>query len=342
MADRKPAAAAASAAPGATDDSTASAAAVETSAASARPVLSADVPQRFWPVSEPPPPGARLAYRPALAGRGRLHFVKASDDVDVWREYVALQPIHGDLPRPTWNSAMVFDTAPPLSDKPHGEARYADIPGELVEPKHYRSWSGDLEDRLYQSERYAAWECTHLDARSDAGESEGDFRIRMSQLARERRDEQKDKIRSKYAKDTERAEAEIAKAEKKLAEVKSRFWSRVWEIILRIVEVVAIKAFGGRTRKQIYTSSSGRQTMEARGRAARAEADLEEAREKLLEVKADCEREIQQLETDYEPANLKLDKIEISPRKSDIAVDEVVLAWLPWWVGSDAGDCPAY
>ena len=45
----------------------------------------AEVPQRFWPVGEPPPPGAKLAYRPALVGAGRLHFVKASDDVDAWR-----------------------------------------------------------------------------------------------------------------------------------------------------------------------------------------------------------------------------------------------------------------
>ncbi|MAT69545.1 MAG: ATP-binding protein [Planctomycetaceae bacterium] len=347
MHDRKAQAAAAAAASGAaaTDSDSATPATtsgLRDSVAGARPVLSADVPQRFWPVSEPPPPGAKLAYRPALVGAGRLHFVKASDDVDAWREFVALQPIHGELPRPLWHSAMVFDTAPSLAENPHGEAAYADIPGEAAEPKSYKSWAGDLEDRLYQTERYVAWECAQLDARSDAGESEGDFRVRMSQLARERRDEQKDRVRAKFAKDTERAEANLAKAEKKLAEVKSRFWSRVWEMILRVVEVVAIKAFGGRTRKQIYTSSSGRQTMEARSRAARAEAEVEEAREKLLEVKADCERDIQQLQLDFEPANLKLNRVEVSPRKSDIAVDEVVLAWLPWWVGGEAGDRPAY
>lgn len=354
MDDRKASASAASAARGVAGDSRSEdvdVAAAEASAATGglresiagtRPVLSADVPQRFWPVNETPPSGASLAYRPALVGRGRLHFVKASDDVDVWREFVALQPIHGPLPRPTWNSAMVFDTAPPLADNPHADARYADIPGELAEPKNFKAWAGDLADRLYQSERYQAWECPQLDATSDAGESEADFRIRMSQLARERRDEQKEQIRAKHAKDIERAEANIAKAEKKLAEVKSRFWSRVWEMILRVVEVIAIKAFGGKTRKQIYTSTSGRQMMQARSRTAAAEADLEEAREKLLAVKADCEREIQQLEFDFEPGNLKLDKIEISPRKSDIAVDEVVLAWLPWWVGGDTGDRPAY
>ena len=350
MADRKHAAAAALAAPQAdAQESTPDAAeastagqSVRASLAGARPVLSADVPQRFWPVSEPPPPGATLAYRPALVGSGRMHFVKASDDVDAWREYVALQPIHGDLPRPTWNSAMVFDTAPPLAENPHGDARFADLPGELADPKLYKSWAGVLEDRLYQTERYVGWECAQLKSRSDPGESEGDFRIRMSQLARERRDQQKEQIRAKHAKTLARAEADLAKAETKLAELKSRFWSRVWEMILRVVEVVAIKAFGGRTRKQLYTSSSGRQTMEARSRTARAEIEVEEARQKILAVKADCEREVLQLDVDFEPTNLALERIEVSPRKSDIAVDQVVLAWLPWWVGSDAGDRPAY
>ncbi|MBX3434723.1 MAG: ATP-binding protein [Pirellulales bacterium] len=311
-------------------------------AASARPVMSAEVPQRFWPVGEPPTAGARLAYRPALAAAGRLHFVKAADDVDVWCEYAALQPIHGELPRPMWTTAMIFERQPLWAANPHGDAEYADYPGELADAKNYRAWRSDLEARLYQTERYTAWQCAQLDARSEPGEPEADFRIRMSQLARERRDEQKERIRAKHAKLVERAEGDLAKAERTLAELKSRFWGRVWEMILRIVEVVAIRVLGGRTRKQVVTATGSRQTMEARSRTARAESEVDAARQRVLAAQADCQREIEQLDFDFEPGNLKLAKIEASPRKSDIAVDQVVLAWLPWWIGGSGGDRPAY
>jgi hypothetical protein len=48
------------------------------------------------------------------------------------------------------------------------------------------------------------------------------------------------------------------------------------------------------------------------------------------------------LEAELVPGALKLDKFELSPRKSDIAVDEVVLAWAPWWVDGSGRGRPGY
>jgi hypothetical protein len=48
------------------------------------------------------------------------------------------------------------------------------------------------------------------------------------------------------------------------------------------------------------------------------------------------------LESELVPAALKLEKFELAPRKSDIAVDEVMLVWLPWWVDRSGNARPAY
>ena len=42
-----------------------------------------------------------------------------------------------------------------------------------------------------------------------------------------------------------------------------------------------------------------------------------------------------------DPATVALSPVQVSPRKSDIAVGECALAWLPWRSGADGFPAPA-
>jgi hypothetical protein len=42
-----------------------------------------------------------------------------------------------------------------------------------------------------------------------------------------------------------------------------------------------------------------------------------------------------------DPAAVVLRSVQISPRKSDIAIGEVALAWQPWRMGADGFPAPA-
>jgi len=46
------------------------------------------------------------------------------------------------------------------------------------------------------------------------------------------------------------------------------------------------------------------------------------------------------LETSASPVDLDLTEVSIRPRKADIAVSRVALAWTPWRVGRDGGREP--
>ena len=107
-------------------------------AGSARPVLSADIPQLFWPLSEDLPEGSKLQYRPGLLGKAKLHFVKSGVDVDVWRDLTALQSIHGELPHPMWDSMVPYDNSPPMNREPEPGAEFVDLPTELAQERNYR------------------------------------------------------------------------------------------------------------------------------------------------------------------------------------------------------------
>jgi hypothetical protein len=308
----------------------------------ARPALSAEIKQRYWPVDGEArdKEGERLEYRPALLGLGRVHFVKAADEIDVWQELAALQSVHGELPKPPWDSAMIFEMKPLLAESGESGAAFDDVPGELAQAKNYRRWDNDLADHLYQHQRLTLWRCGSLDVTSRAGESEEDFRARAAELARQQLQARRDEVLARNALRIKRQEERVTRAEATVAEQKSQFWLQIVAAIGRVVEVVLMALLGRRSRKQLTTSA--RSTMRERGQQARAQQQLEKERAALDDLRQQEQAELDQLEAELVPAALKLEKLELSPRKSDIAVDEVLLVWVPWWVDASGRARPGY
>ena len=308
--------------------------------ATARPVVTASIPQKFWPVSDTLPRETQVQYRPALLGSGKLHFVQVSLGVDQWRDAFALQSVHGELREPVWDSAMVFESVVEPRDEPVAGAQFTDLSSPLANEKNYAAWEKQLVDHLYRTARFIAWRCEALSATSDPGETEGDFRIRVTQLAREKRDEQKETVRRKYANRIARAQEAVRKAESYHRQQKSQFWMRVVSFFMAIVEAI-LGALGlGKSRR--LSSASANQALRERGEASRAAERLEGKKHVLEGLLEEQQTELDQLEFDFEPANLTLEKLELPPVKSDIRVDRVVLIWLPWRADEHGTAQPAY
>jgi len=313
-------------------------AAAKASMATARPVISAKIPQVFWPLGESLPEGSRLQYRPGILGDVKLHFVKSSVDVDIWRDCTALQAVHGDLPKPVWDSAMLFETLPPLDEVGQPDAEFADLPAELAQERNYRGWDDDLKDQLYRTEKYSLWKCDALDRSSESGESEADFRIRMTQIARERRDDKKEVVRKKFDKRIDNAKAAVRKAEAYVSEQKSQFWMKIVVMISKLIAMFA----GGKSRSRGVSASSASAAMRERGQQSRAEQRLEDKRIALEELEEALQQAMTEIEIDFEPSNLELERIEVPLRKSDTTVDPIRLVWLPWRLDPNGAVRPAY
>ena len=61
-----------------------------------------------------------------------------------------------------------------------------------------------------------------------------------------------------------------------------------------------------------------------------AEAELDAALTKFTNMEIEFKDEVDKLGDMLRPEALPLEKIELTPRKADIAVERVVLAWTPW------------
>ena len=123
-------------------------------ASSNRPVVPAgDSAKSFVAINERVPDGYQLEYRPGLLGKGKVHFVRKADGIDVWRECFVLQidPRHAarrHLGRRDPSSARLR----PRDDEPDDRGQFADLPSELARDKSYPIFARQLKDHLYREE----------------------------------------------------------------------------------------------------------------------------------------------------------------------------------------------
>jgi hypothetical protein len=76
-------------------------------------------------------------------------------------------------------------------------------------------------------------------------------------------------------------------------------------------------------------------TMRERGDVSRAVDKVETLREKLAALDAELEDTLAEVRDAHDPEALEIDDVAIAPRKADLAVDRVVLVWMPHRLAAD-------
>ena len=79
-----------------------------------------------------------------------------------------------------------------------------------------------------------------------------------------------------------------------------------------------------------------------RGGAGQAALSLESLRQEYTELQAKFQDKIAELDTALRPESLVLAPLPIRPKKSDITVERVVLAWMPYHVHAGGPTEAAY
>jgi hypothetical protein len=310
-------------------------------AVQARPVMPPGVPECFVPTRRMAPAGASLVYHPALLGLARVHFVDAKSGIDHW-EKVSLQAAVSDgVADSIWEQAEKLDDEPDCEKAPESGASFAPLAGELTVAKNYTKWATALKNELYRSHTLTLWKCPALKESSRPDETEADFRARLAHAAREDRDAQVEKLQSRYAPKLATIQEQIRKAQQRVEKEKAQYQNQAFQTVVS-VGTSLLGAFLGRKATSVANASraatamrSAGRTMQQHGDIGQAEETVEALREKFANLEAEFKAETDKLEDSARPESLALESCELKPRKSDITVDKVVLAWTPWIVDAD-------
>jgi hypothetical protein len=310
--------------------------------AAARPALPAGVDEIFLAAK---PGTGELVYRPRIAATAELHYADKPAGVDSWTRGAWLAPLADGNGAPAWDEAVtVPDLAAVTAPGPVDGATYAELPAAAMAAKNYADWSKALAGSLYQSAAVELLTAKALKLTSNPGESEGDFRARLAQSLREHRDREVAKLREKHAAKLKSLEDRLQRATDRVEREKSQYAQRKLDTAISIGTSVLGAIFGGRsvatTRAGSAARSAGRVFSE-RGDVARAGESVESLAAERDELLKRIEQEAGALAESLDPAGVALEKLRLAPRKSDIAVGRIALAWEPWRAGPDGFPRPA-
>jgi hypothetical protein len=314
--------------------------AVSSSAATSRPAIAPDVQQFFIPTRGSAPGGSALLYRPMILGAAKVNFVDMKIGVDESVEVCRLTAITDQAVPVSWDDSQEpgVGTAD-LEKDAASEAQYEEAPAVAGNAKSYQRWNKDFVAFLYGNQKLELMKSPSIREVSKPGEAERDFRVRLQQAAREQRDGQIEQLRQKYAPKMAALQERIRRAQQAVERESAQANQAKLQTAISFGTTL-LGAFLG--RKAVSVSTLGRATTAARGvgRSMKEQQDVGRAAESvevlqghLAELEAELQSETQALEAKMDAQSEQFETISIKPKKTNISVQLVALAWAPFWRG---------
>jgi hypothetical protein len=312
--------------------------------AAGRPSLPPSIPEFFLPLRGAKPAGALTLYKPVICGMGDVHY---AGEQSQRRSF--MQDIGNDAISINWDESQPgsFDENQ-LEKEPIDPAEFAPLAAAASKTENYKTWTRDFSDFLFRTTKIDIYRSSEFKLISNPGESETDFRIRVSQLAREKRDRTIESLRNKYGPKIALLQDRIRRAEQRVEKEKADVKQAGIQTAISLGATL-LGAFMG--RKAFSTGTIGRAstTMRTGMRTAKERTDIDTAsenlealRQKQADLEAELNAEIQALSGSTDPLQQSIETVAQRPKKSDVSVRLVALVWAPYWRTADGKIQPAF
>ena len=278
---------------------------------------------------------SKLRYEARLLGQATVTFFDEKKGVNEQQSVsMLLQP-------PSGSGIIRWDQALPLEiedrgllDKPEPNAVFGDVPEDANAAKKLSTISADFADYLFRNSGYTLFSNPPLKVFSEPGEDERAFKIRCQQLAREQRDAEVDKLEAKYQTQIDRLQEKLRKEELELEQDKSEHSARKQQETLSAGDSI-LGLFLGKRRKvttALSQASSKRQMTErAKLDIEESEQQIETLNQQIAETQQALQEASDQITEQWNTVVEKVEQFQVRPRKSDVKVRQMAIAWTPRW-----------
>jgi hypothetical protein len=279
----------------------------------------------------------QLVYEPAIVGVAEVSFVDRKRDFDERVEKLLLASVTEDLKGVDWDEAewLPVSFRDLRQDPERVEANqgpfFAPVPERANTARELKSIGTDLADWLYYNSRLPIAVHPELDIAQEPGESERAFKIRVKQAARERRDAEVDALEEKYAIRIDKLEDKLRKKERELDSDEADHQTRKQEELLGAGETV-FSMLGGRRRSLSRVASRRRMTRKARLELEETREEIADLEEDITELETELSEDVAEITQEWENATDQVTTQELKPRRTDVDVQVLALAWVPSWL----------
>ena len=299
------------------------------------PILPPDVTQYFMPTRSQTP-----VYQPTLVGSAKVQFINDDAGVRETRATICWTPLTDSPVAADWDSDKTTDAdfdVWDLEKEPAPGATFASLPTIGAKAASYNTFQKNFAAWLFRTKKMTVLHSPSSDVYSKPDETERDFRIRLQQAAREQRDQLAADLRDKYKSQFDRLQTRLLSVQQALAKQQNQSSSKKIDAALSIGAAVAgelFSSFFGRKAISVTNMNKAVTAVKAVNRARAQGTNVDLATDSVESVQAQIDAlqkqfdaEVATAQSKADPLTEQLETITILPKKSDVTVELVALAW---------------
>ncbi|WFB36088.1 DUF853 family protein [Kiritimatiellota bacterium B12222] len=292
-------------------------------------LLPADIPEAELPR---PTPGASKGWVPCVAGVAKLHYVRASKHVDLWKEQAFYVPLRDGLSPVNWDEVTFVPGTGGFYAAEKGKS-YATLPGAAGNRKNFKAWEKEAKSVMYEHENLTLLSCKALKLDGDPDETPEAFQARLRHAAREKRDMEIEVLRQKIEKKFVTLRDQIRRAEDRVERTRSAHSEKKMNTALSFGSTL-LGAFLGSKKMSVSNVNRTRSSLTKASKLGKTKEDIQRAEDELAsrthqyeELEIQLEKELEVIKEAYLPENLQVDELVLAFRKSDFRYSFFGLLW---------------
>ncbi len=309
-----------------------------------RPLLPAGAGELFLPVAHRPAAPGHLVYHPSLASFGQAAIFDNKFGLSISESIGHCLEVGEKTIGLLWDEAAPCSVkAEEMSREPQTGAAFLPLPSRAAQL--LKSAETDYLDFAARTVQVTLWKSRMFDEISRPGESERDFRVRLGQRVREKRDAELERLRRKYASKFATREGQVLTARQRLEREQEQYKGQMAQTAISVGATILGSILGRRSAQVGRATTSARSASRAyyeKMDIERARQQLEIAQQKLSDLEKQVEEEAARITASLDPNTEVLDSIVLRPKKKDVTVVWSGLLWFPYWHLDDGSVEPGF
>ena len=303
---------------------------------SSRPLLDPDISQWFIPADNEFVDPQKIIYVPSLLVAARIHFSRARPLVEHERQLVVLVPASNGARAFAWETHTTLGlAASSLVQDPIATAAFSECPDSLTDPRKLSALTAKTKRWLRSEFPIVLFKSSAHKIYSEAGETEGDFRIRLQELGNRERDTKIGALRAKYEKSVARLQKRLQKAEYAISRESEEARGHKLDTALSFGTAI-LGALLGRKTVSVTSASRVGSAIKKASRSRQQSSDVQRAQQAAADIQAELdllnqefEEEVAELEAAYDAQSEKLSEQSVAAKLTDIEIDILAVGWEP-------------
>ena len=270
-------------------------------------------------------------YIPSLMAHTTLHFFNQSRGINEEEDLCLAHDLSADITQLDWDQAHdasdnfsgneCFSQLPAQAP---ANASYAPCPDFIRNDKKLSAATRELKNWLYHEHKLELFRCKSPKLESRPYESLADFKVRLSDLLNDKKEQEIEKLQTRYGKKEKTLLTRLARAEERLEKEQSDTTGSIFNAGVAVLGALFGRASTAKVGRAI---SRGQRIFKEKGDVSRAQERVNEIKEDIEQLEYELEDKIDELADKYDVENLTIEEFAIKLRKTDIEVNNIAIVW---------------